>query len=375
MSAPADNADDTSRTDLPPQITALMSFPGRPPKGNPYRLLLEKGLRNAPGLTIKYFSWKTALLGRYEVFHVHWPEILLEGRTPLRTYARRLLFVLFMARLRYQRIAIVRTMHNLELPRDIDWVEVALLRALERRTTLWIRLNTATELPPDSPGSTILHGHYREWYSPYPRSNRVRGRLVFHGLVRHYKNVPALVRAMTEVGSAEASLRVVGQPSTTELAAEICQASDGDARIGLRLEFVDEADLVSEVTAAELVVLPYQEMHNSAAVITALSLDRPVLVPDNEVNRRLASEVGDGWVHTYRGPISASAIERALSDVASAPPSGQPNLDQRDWDLGGIQHAEAYRLARSTLRSQGRQPVHPQDETAAAIRSNQSTAL
>ncbi|SDS48856.1 glycosyltransferase [Microlunatus soli] len=331
-------------------ITALMSFPQRPPKANPYRLLLERGLRNAPGLKIKYFSWRTALFGDYDVFHVHWPEILLEGSTPLKSAVRRALYLLFLARMRRRRIAIVRTMHNLELPRDIDRVEIALLRATERQTGLWIRLNTSTELPADRPGATILHGHYRDWYGDHPRSEIVPGRAIFYGLIRRYKGVPELVSAFTAGTDQQLSLHVLGRPSTEELADSIRAAAGDDHRVQLRLGFVEDPDLVAEITAAELVVLPYQEMHNSAAVLTALSLDRPVLIPDNEVNRKLAAEVGPGWIHTYDGPFSAAVLQRAVTELRTSPPSGRPDLEQRDWDLGGVQHADAYRVARRMAR-------------------------
>lgn len=335
-------------------VTALMSFPATPPKANPYRLLLERGLRKAPGLSIRYFSWRTALLGHYDVFHVHWPEILLEGSTPLRRGIRQVLFALFLLRLRLQRIPIVRTMHNLQLPKDIGRTEIALLRAAERQTALWIRLNTSTELPTDRPGVTVLHGHYRDWYGRHERSEVVPGRFLFHGLVRRYKGVPALVQAFRATTEPALSLSVVGRPSSPQLATEIVDVAAADERVDLRLQFVEDAELVAALTAAELVVLPYEEMHNSAAVLTALSLDRPVLVPDNEVNRKLVAEVGPGWIHTYKGPISATVLESALQELRTAPPVAPPDLSGRDWDLGGLQHADAYRQAVRWLRSGSR---------------------
>jgi len=241
-------------------------------------------------------------------------------------------------------------MHNLELPKDIDPFETFLLRETERRTDLWIRLNTSTDLPVDRPGATILHGHYRDWYGTHPRSEQVPGRLIFYGLVRRYKGVPALVEAFTGSEDRHLSLHVVGKPSTSELADEIRSAAGNDPRVDLQLEFVEDPQLVAEITAAELVVLPYQEMHNSAAVLTALSLDRPLLVPDNEVNRKLAAEVGPGWIHTYTGNINAQVIAATLAAVRHDRPSGRPDLEQRDWDLGGVQHANAYRAARRFAR-------------------------
>lgn len=381
LSSVSNVGSDASGLDRAPQVTALMSFPATPPKGNPYRLLLERGLRKAPGLTIKHFSWETAFLGDYDVFHVHWPEILLEGSTPAKTAARRLLFALFLIKLRQRRIPIVRTMHNLELPSDIDAVEIALLRAMERQTALWIRLNSSTELPAGRPGVTILHGHYRDWYGRYDFADPTPGRVLFQGLVRRYKNVPRLVEAFRDVTDEGVTLHILGNPSTEQLAEQIRATAGDDKRISLLLRFVEEPELVAEITAAEIVVLPYQEMHNSAAVLTALSLDRPVLVPDNEVNRKLAAEVGPGWVHTYSGDITGRAIETALATLHERPAGHRPDLDSRDWDLGGVQHADAYRLAlRSIARAQTpkvaetAQDVQPHEATAAVTRSSQTVA-
>lgn len=340
----AESRVDSAEDDQSP-VVALMSFPSRPPKANPYRLLLERGLRNAPGLEIKYFSWRTALLGSYQVFHVHWPEILLNGSTRWKSAARHVLFVLFLLRMRARRLALVRTMHNLELPSGIGPITTALLRAAERQTDLWIRLNDSTDLPADKPGATILHGHYRPWYGEQRRSEVVPGRLIFYGLIRRYKGVPSLVRAFTGSQDQQLSLHVLGRPSSPGLAEEIREAAGDDPRVDLQLAFVEDADLVAEITAAELVVLPYQEMHNSAAVLTALSLDRRLLVPDNEVNRKLAAEVGPGWIHTYDTEISAEVIAGALEIVRAEQPTGRPDLSRRDWDLGGVQHADAYRAA------------------------------
>ena len=87
-------------------------------------------------------------------------------------------------------------------------------------------------------------------------------------------------------------MTVAGNPSTTELAAELVTAAGQDDRVQLRLHFLDDQELVTVATESSLVVLPYREMHNSGGALTALSLDRAALVPDNAVNRDLRDEVG-----------------------------------------------------------------------------------
>jgi beta-1,4-mannosyltransferase len=116
------------------------------------------------------------------------------------------------------------------------------------------------------------------------------------------------------------------------------------------LSFLDDEQLVHEITSAELVVLPYWEMHNSGATLTALSLDRPVLVPDNEPNRRLSNEVGPGWVFRYAPPLTGEHLLTALEEVRAAARSAEPDLRQRDWQLAGQAHLAAYHRAVAAVR-------------------------
>jgi beta-1,4-mannosyltransferase len=328
----------------------LQSFPEPRPTTNPYLVMLRAGLQELPGVEVLTFSWRRALRGGYSVFHVHWPEILVSGRSPLKKLVRQFLFVLFLLRLRITGTPLVRTMHNLDLPDGISRREIALLRWTERWTALRIRINETTELPEGSPVATIVHGHYRDWYGRHPRSERIPGRLTFFGLVRRYKGVDSLVAAFRETTDDRLTLRVAGQPSSDDLAGALRTAAAEDPRVSLSLGFLQDPDLVAEVTSAELVVLPYREMHNSGGALTALSLDTPVLVPDNLVNRRLAEEVGPGWVHLYDAPLTGRHLVDALRRVRVQPPAAPPNLDRRNWSRVGAAHLAAYEQARAARR-------------------------
>ena len=101
---------------------------------------------------------------------------------------------------------------------------------------------------------------------------------------------------------------------------------------------------------AELVVLPYREMHNSGAALLALSLATPVLVPDNPVTRALAREVGEEWVRTYRGEVTAEALVEALCHVRQIPPGCRPDLSARDWATAVRSHLAVYEAAMCRAR-------------------------
>ncbi|MDQ1584396.1 MAG: beta,4-mannosyltransferase [Microbacteriaceae bacterium] len=312
--------------------------------------MLRDSLASTPGVEVRTFSWRNALLRRYDVFHVHWPEILVAGHGPLKALVRQALTAILLIKLRMTRTPIVRTVHNVELPQGISRREKFLLRLVERNTTLRIRLNTSTVVPAGGSAVTIPHGHYRDWFASYPKAERIPRRLAYFGLIRRYKGVDRLLSAFRSTTDREVTLRVGGKPSSGELARHLLELAGSDDRIELTLEFLADAELVDLVSSAELVVLPYREMHNSGGVLTSLSLDRPVLVPSNEVTERLAVEVGDGWVWRYDGDLTPELLLDTLEKVRTGVRSERPDLSEREWADAGRAHLQAYRRAQEIAR-------------------------
>ncbi|WP_231884281.1 glycosyl transferase [Plantibacter sp. H53] len=332
-------------TQHPSTVTVQQSFPDPRPTTNPYIVMLRDHLATTPGVAVRTFSWRRAILGHYDVFHAHWPEILVSGASKPKRAVRQLLTLVLLAKLAVTRTPIVRTLHNLHRPSGISRIEHALLGLFERRTAFVIVLNEQT-VPPEGVGSAVIpHGHYRDWYARHPQREAVEGRLSYFGLIRRYKGVDGLLRAFSALPGGDRSLRVAGRPSSEALAADLRSLAADDDRIDLSLEFLSDAELVDVARQGELVVLPYREMHNSGGALAALSVDRPVLVPANAVNERLAAEVGQGWVVQYDGDLDASDLERALDAVRDPSRGPSPDLSARDWDLAGQLHLAAYRAA------------------------------
>jgi glycosyltransferase involved in cell wall biosynthesis len=202
----------------------------------------------------------------------------------------------------------------------------------------------------------VPHGHYRTWFERMPRAAVVPGRLGYVGLIKPYKGVERLVDAFAEASAIDPalSLHVAGKPVDREVERRLEVAAERIAGLRTTLRYLSEEEFAEVITSSELVVLPYRFMHNSGAALAALSLARPVLVPDNEVNRELSAEVGPGWMHFFTGDISASALVGALRAVQAAPPRGEPDLGAREWKDAGSAHAHAYRLA---IERRGRRSV------------------
>ena len=351
-------------------MRVLQSFPSGRTTTNPYLVQLAEQL--APEPEVLGFTWRRALTAPYDVFHVHWPEALLHGTTAGRSRGKRLLFRVLLLRLwwRRHRTAVVRTVHNVQSHEDGGRGERALLARFERRTTLWIRLNPTTEVPDGAPVRTIMHGDYRAWFAATPVGASVPGRIVYFGLIRPYKGVPDLIETFTTLavgpdGDA-LSLRVVGRPTTADIGAEVTLAALNDGRVTVSLGHATDAELAKEVTQAELVALPYREMHNSGAAMLALSLGRPILVPSNPVTEALRIEVGRNWVFTYRGVLTAAHLSGALARCRAVQPLGQgagPDLSERAWPVIADLHRDAYAAAAALVGGgpgpSGRRSEHP----------------
>lgn len=331
-------------------LVVQQSFPTPRPTTNPYLVQLGRHLGETEGLEVRNFGWRSALRADYDIFHVHWPENLAKGNSPLKSLGRRFFTRLLLFRLRMKQIPIVRTLHNVDRPEGRSRAEYRILDRIDDQTALVIRLNSSTMVDEGLPVETIVHGHYRDWFQPYRQSIAIRSRLGFFGLVRRYKNVVALVNVHAALPE-EFTLRIAGQPSNEDLVREIELARKGNERVALDFHFLTDAELVEVVTQSELVVLPYTDMHNSGSVLASLSLARPVLVRDNPVNRALSQEVGAGWVHLYAGELTPQAVLDAQARIDSSPGRPAPNLNDREWDRVGVRHLTAYRRALQTIAS------------------------
>lgn len=319
----------------------LESFGPPHDRTNPY--LVELFASFPPTIDARYFSWGRALRGDYDVFHVHWPEVMVRGRDPLRTTARALAFLAVLVRIRLGRRALVRTLHNVRPHERPHLLQRAIIDLCERWTTVWITLSDGATPPAGAASVRAPIG--RAPTAPAPAGSIVSGRLVHFGNIRPYKGVEQLLDAVAELDSPGVSLRLYGACADAELERRIRDAVRDDPRIEWDGRFVSDAELQEGLAAAQLVVLPFTDVSNSSSVLHALSAGRPVLTPRRPATLEVADEVGAEWVHLYDGDLDADVLRRTLDSVAAGLPSSPPDLSQRSWDAIGRLHALAFRTA------------------------------
>lgn len=304
------------------------------------------------GVATEFFTWHQAFRGTYDVIHLHWPEYLVRGGGGIDTLKSIIRIPRLLRKIQREKIAVVRTLHNMKPHEDGYFFERYLLNRLDALVERYIALNPVDHVA-DKPVITIPHGDYIERFGGHSRSDIIKGRLLYFGLVRPYKGIDVLAEIFHQVADPQLSLRIVGRPSSEQMRDLVNEAVRVDpARVSARQEFVSDSELVAEISAAEVIVLPYREMHNSGSLLVALSLGRPVLTVDTPVNRAIVEEIGPGWLWLYSGKLTEQILTdtRVAAAEAGSTRGGVPTFDSRDWSTVGRRHLEAYRSALAEKR-------------------------
>lgn len=314
-------------------------------EANAYLSLLTASLRTV-GVESHPFTPTLAAVRRFDVVHVHWPELVVGPRTlprALASYARTRVGI---DAARARGAACVWTVHNLGSHdrwyphledrvlrwwvRRVDGVialsEVAAHQVLERYPSLRTR-----------PVRVVRHGHYRAVVdanrSGEPRGERSAGsvRAIHFGFLRPYKGTLELVQQFRRLRQPDARLLVIGRARPPEFGRQLVEAARADGRIELELGPISDERLVEALEESDVALLPYRDVLHSGAVLMALSADRPVLAPALGSLPEVASQVGSQWLRTYSGDLTSEVLERALAWATATRRQGRAPLESYDW--------------------------------------------
>ncbi|HEX6490368.1 MAG TPA: glycosyltransferase family 4 protein [Gaiellaceae bacterium] len=169
--------------------------------------------------------------------------------------------------------------------------------------------------------------------------------LLFFGLIRDYKGLDVLVRALAEIP--EARLVVAGDPvDPIEPVRSLARELGVEGRIEWQLGYLPETEVTELMERAAVVVLPYRRLDSSGVLATAIGYRRPVVVSDVGSLGEQVREYGAGQV-VPAGDSAALAracrsllaspgeLERAAAGAARAAAA-------LTWDAAAEQHERLY---------------------------------
>jgi glycosyltransferase involved in cell wall biosynthesis len=173
--------------------------------------------------------------------------------------------------------------------------------------------------------------------------------LLFFGLLRRYKGIDTLLRALPAIAKELPDVRLVIAGDPLEPAAPLQRLADelGVAeKVEWRLGFVPEPDVPALFERAAAVVLPYRSLDSSGALATALGYGRPAVVTDVGSLGPIVREYGAGPVVPPDDPGAlAAACVSLLSRpgaLARAAEGARKACSALTWDAAAGEHERLY---------------------------------
>ena len=338
-------------------------------QSNPYQRLLGEALE-AEGVTVtpvrRHDVFMPAAAARGElpdVLHLHWIDMFVVGRHWSITLVKGLVFLAQLTVLSLAGVRLVWTVHNvLQHDPQTPRTETAIRHLLARLVAAMIvhcREATETVLRayrlPDRYRNrmhVVPHGHYLDAYDDDVSREAARDDLdldeefvfLFFGRICAYKNVTALVEAFCGLPGEEIRLFVVGNPQGPDVDRAVRAAAAGDERVRLTLEFIPTERIQVYMNAADVVVIPFEDVLTSGSVIAAMSFGRSVLVPNAGCVRAILPP-GGGF--TYEPSGSIDTLQAAMRDVQTADVDVAGRANRRamasyDWETIARRTTEVY---------------------------------
>jgi beta-1,4-mannosyltransferase len=200
----------------------------------------------------------------------------------------------------------------------------------------------------------IPHGHYIDYYEN--KIDRAKARLIlgipnenfmflFVGSIWRYKGVIELIDAFRRLPSDDPYLVIAGNSPDALLTDAIRRKAAG-GKIKFIPGFVQDDELQIYMNACDVVVLPYQDILTSGAVILAMSFRRPCVA----VNRGCLGDVlNNSGAFIYEADSEDGllhAMERAIDHRGELTDMGRYNQEQAcrwGWDYVAQKTLDVYR--------------------------------
>lgn len=349
----------------------VLAYPARRNRDrNPFNYLLSEALV-AEGCEVVELDRRNSLFGRWDVFHLHWPQQAAQGNL-VRALGNSFVLVARLVLQRVRSARIVWTVHNVRgHDQDNPALERALMRAVTRLIHGAIFLTASSRAPAieafpalaPKPYAVVPHGLYGE------RSERTRGEaratfglspagpvIGFLGDIRRYKGLDRLLSAFAETRPAQLTLFVGGafddERYGTGVRARLAELHARDHSIVFHERRLDGRALADAIRACDVVALPYRAIWNSGLALLVLENGGRILASDAPVFRELRDELGSERVRIAAGELTGEDLVAAVcGETREACEEPAAFLAARAWPRIGADTVAFYRRLGARQRS------------------------
>lgn len=308
-------------------------------KGNPYQQMLYSGLpgigaRAVPVKDITEHLMTEAASDNPGLFHLHWTNPILQPAETEREARERLdAFASALKSFGAAGGTLIWTIHNV-LPHDARYTDLEVelaktilrhaervhllseetfdqasrLYPIDRAKAVIIELSSYHGVYPN----TMVRSHARSMLGIEPSDKT----LLVAGYIRPYKGIDRMLDAFDDLLANDASLRllIAGKPLDVEGMAGLEARCAEHPRVVSRFERIPDDELQVWYAAADVAVLPYTNILNSAAFRLATSFGVPVVGPRMGA---LAAYEGKSYVRLF-DPESPADLRKEVRAAVAA---------------------------------------------------------
>lgn len=311
---------------------------------NKYSELLTKSIEQN-GLRVEHYDRKAMLKpDKGDIVHMHWPSYSYQSSFYALTIVKSLFFALLLLFYKFRGVRLFWTVHNI-WPHSgkSRWdylMRKFILKICDRAFVLseTVKREVAATFGIQARKLVVTpHGHYVDAYVGKGTDIRQRFGIshdrflfLFIGRINAYKGVDKLVEAFLSLKSESSDLLIAGKVDSGYSLDFIDRINDGS--IKLNPHFVDDHELADFLRAADVIVLPYNQITTSGSAILALSHKKPVVAPRLGA---LGEYVSDGCGILY-DPDDPDGLRKALRmsmdlDMNEAEKHISAKLGELDW--------------------------------------------
>lgn len=305
---------------------------------------------------------------RVDIFHFHWLHPFLCSRFYIIAVIKGLFFISYVFMIKSFGKKVVWTVHNL-MHHEANHPR---LEAYFRKTFAHLsdglivhceavieQLRQTFCLPQHSINKihVLHHGNYIGAYENVSGKENSRNRLgiknedivfLYFGMIRPYKGIFRLIEGFEQLKLPDSRLLIVGRPQNTDAQTAIEKRSQHDPRIMLDLRYIPDNEIQYYFNAADVVVLPYEQILTSGTLILALSYAKAVIAP----RLGCVPDVLDERGGVLYAPEDDRGVLKAMKTIINADidKMGAYNhkvAEQLDWDeIGKLSRDLYHQLAK-----------------------------
>ena len=337
---------------------------------NPYSSLLVSGLQKC-GLDIKCIEeigvWvlpKLLLKGKKpQVLHLHWQHSFLLTRSKFRSMVKSTLFVLEILLLRMLGVRTVWTVHNIHNhEQKFVPIEIFFGRILAKAAAgIIVHAESAKEeaikafkIAKTGKIHVIHHGNYIDYYPNTITKQDARKKLAVPGdkfvllsvgIIRGYKGIKSLLQRFIRWDRQDSLLILAGQPTSPGYEKELHRLVKSVENIRFYPYYIADDEIQVFMKAADAVVLPYQRILTSGAVILAMSFAKPVITPSFPFMKEILNPGKNFLYDPADEEDLLKALDEAYTQRQHLEEKGKYNFEQvkkDSWQRTSLKTKEIY---------------------------------